>query len=213
MNVEGEFQNSNIDTYCTLDNIINSEIDINSLNIDRPTKFTKVELDNLEKVEIEEIMNDDSEILNLKNNFLPKGLVPLEDLFDSNDVARKPKMEHLRADIEECNIGTEEKSKLIKISKELPPDEKLKYISLFKEFQDVFAWSYEDLKSYDTNIIQHKVPLKEDHKPFKKNLRRINPVLMPLIEKEVKRMYVAKIIAPIRYSDWVSNLLTTRKKT
>jgi len=36
---------------------------------------------------------------------------------------------------------------------------------------------------------------------------------MPLIEKEDKRMYVSQIIAPIRYSDWVSNLVPTRKKT
>ena len=36
---------------------------------------------------------------------------------------------------------------------------------------------------------------------------------MPLIEKEVKRMYDAQIIAPIRYSNWVSNLVTIRKKT
>ena len=81
-------------------------------------------------------MNDDPEIQNLKNNFLPKGLVPLEELFDSNDVDRKPKMEPLRADIEECNIGTEEKPKLIKISEALPPDEKIKCAELFKEFQD-----------------------------------------------------------------------------
>jgi len=57
---------------------------------------------------------------------LPKGLVPLEDLFDSNDVARKSKMETLRANIEECNIGTEEKPKLIKLSKDLRLDEKVK---------------------------------------------------------------------------------------
>ena len=76
----------------------------------------------------------------------------------------------------------------------------------------MFAWSYEDLKSYDTNIIQHKIPIKEDQKPFKQNLRRINPVLLPLIEKEVKRMYDAQIIAPIRNYDWVSNLVPTRKK-
>lgn len=60
-------------------------------------------------------MNDDPVILNLKNNFFPEGLVPLEDLFDSNDVSMKPKMEPLRGDIEECNIGTEEKPKLIKL--------------------------------------------------------------------------------------------------
>ena len=62
-------------------------------------------------------MNDDLDILNLKNNFLPKRLVPLEDLFDSNDVARKPKMEPLRTNIEEVNIGTKDKPKLIKYQK------------------------------------------------------------------------------------------------
>ena len=36
---------------------------------------------------------------------------------------------------------------------------------------------------------------------------------MPLIEKEVKRMHEAQIIAPIKYSDWVSNLVPTGKKT
>ena len=69
------------------------------------------------------------------------------------------------------------------MSKILPQQEKDKYIELLKEYQDVFAWSYEDLKSYDTNIIQHKIPIKEDQKPFKQKLRRINPVLLNLIEK------------------------------
>ena len=91
--------------------------------------------------------------MNLKDNFLPKGLAPLEDLFGSNDVIRKPKMEPLRSDIQNCNIGTKEYPKLIKVSKTLPPAEKLKYISLFTESQDVSTWSYEDLKSYDTSII------------------------------------------------------------
>ena len=35
---------------------------------------------------------------------------------------------------------------------------------------------------------------------------------MPSIEKEVKRIFDAQIIAPIRYLDWISNLVTTRKK-
>ena len=98
--------------------------------------------------------------MNLKDNFLPKGLAPLEDLFDSDDVAIKPKMEPVRSDIEECNIGIELKPKIIKLSKTLPQQEKEKYITLLKEYQDVFAWSYEDLKSYDTSIIQHKIPIK-----------------------------------------------------
>ena len=76
-------------------------------------------------------------------------------------------MEPLKYDREECNIGIDENPKLIKLSKSLPPTKKLKYIELLKEFQDVFAWSYEDLKSYDINIIQHTIPIKENKKPFR----------------------------------------------
>ena len=76
-------------------------------------------------------------------------------------------MEPVKADIEEVNIGTEDNPKLIKISETLTPEEKVKYINLFNEFQDVFACNYEDLTYYDTSIIQHKIPLKEDHKHFK----------------------------------------------
>ena len=122
----------------------------------------------------------------MKENHFPKGLTPLEDLFDFNDIPKKPKMEPLKVDIEDYNIGIEEKPKIVKLSKSLPPDQKLKYVELIKEFQDVFAWSYEDLKSNDTSVIQLTIPLKENKKPFKQKLRRIYPVLLPLIEKEIK---------------------------
>ena len=42
MNAEGEFQNCNIDTNCTIDNDIDSGIDVNILYIGKPTNFTKV---------------------------------------------------------------------------------------------------------------------------------------------------------------------------
>ena len=44
-------------------------------------------------------------------------------------------------------------------------------------------------------------------------MRRINPVQLPLVEKEIKKMYDVGIIVPIRYSNWVSNLVSVRKKT
>ena len=155
----------------------------------------------------------EAEVIQLKDNFLPTGLTPLEDIFDSNDVPRKPKMQPLNASIEDCDIGTVEKPKIIKLSASLPPDQKPKYIDLFKVFQDVFAWGYEDLKSYDTSVIQHTIPLKPNQKPFLQKLRRINPILLPSIEKELQKMFKAGIIAPIRFSDWISNLVPTRKKT
>ena len=36
---------------------------------------------------------------------------------------------------------------------------------------------------------------------------------LPLFEKEIKKMYDAGIIVPVRYSDWVSNIVSVRNKT
>ena len=81
-----------------------------------------------------------------------------------------------------------------------------------KQFTDIFAWEYSDLKAYDTNIIQDKIPLEKKHCPFKQKLRPISPLLLPLIEKEIKKLLIAKIIVPLRYSKWIANLVVVRKK-
>ena len=78
-------------------------------------------------------------IIQLKSNSFPRGLVPLEDIFDSNDVAKSPKVAPRDDDAEECNIGTEEDPEVIKISKNMTQESKEKYIKLMKEFYDVFS--------------------------------------------------------------------------
>ena len=72
------------------------------------------------------------DIMQLKNNIIPKGLVPLEKLFDNNDVARSPKITVNDEDIEECNIGTKKDPKIIKLSKTLIPTVKQRYNNLMK---------------------------------------------------------------------------------
>ena len=93
------------------------------------------------------------DIIQLKNNFIPRGLIPLERLFDQNDVAKNPKVKPVGDAIEDRNIGIEENPKIIKLSKKLPEREKEEYVKLMKKYTDVFAWSYEDLKEYDISII------------------------------------------------------------
>ena len=41
----------------------------------------------------------------------------------------------------------------------------------------------------------------------------MNPLLLPLIEKEVKKLFDAKIIVSLRFSKWLANLLPVRKKS
>ena len=66
----------------------------------------------------------------------------------------------------DCNIGSAEHPRMVKISKALTAEQRNRYIKLLKEHVDVFAWSYEELRTYDIGIIQHKVPLKKYDKPF-----------------------------------------------
>lgn len=71
---------------------------------------------------------------------------------------------------------------MIRLSKDFPKGQKHIYIQFFREFKDVFAWKYEDLKMYDTSIIQHKIPLKPGAKPFVQKIWQINPILLPTIK-------------------------------
>ena len=72
-----------------------------------PTNFTNKEMQDLKQMDIDEIIEGESEVINLKDNHLPEGLTPLEDLLYFNDIPKKPKMEPLKANIEEYNFGTE----------------------------------------------------------------------------------------------------------
>jgi hypothetical protein len=133
------------------------------------------------KVFLNKIANH--QIIQLPNNHISRGLVPLERLFDGNDVAVKGKVSNEDADTTECNIGTQEEPRFVRLSSSLTREQKAKYTEFLKEFVDVFAWTYEDLKTYDTSIIEHNIPLKEEDKPFRQKLRQINPMLLPVMEK------------------------------
>jgi hypothetical protein len=149
----------------------------------------------------------------LKNNQIPKGLIPLEILFDQNDIPVKSTLQPQLEEVEDRDIGTKEESRMVKICKLLPPEIKGKYKDLLRQFKDIFTWSYDELRTYDTIVIDHKIPLKPGVKPFRQKLRQIDPILLPVVEREVKKLLEGKIIVPLRYSDWVENLVLVRKNS
>ena len=63
-------------------------------------------------------------VLQLKNNFIPKGLVTLEQLFNRNDMPINPIVLPKDENAEEFNIGTEHEPKYIKLSKYISPKNK-----------------------------------------------------------------------------------------
>jgi hypothetical protein len=77
-------------------------------------------------------------VIQLENNFIPKGLVCLEKLFDRNDVPTKPTVVPKDESIYDYNVGTSQEPKCIKLSKDIPLEVKNKFIELFKEYVDIF---------------------------------------------------------------------------
>ena len=109
--------------------------------------------------------------------------MPLEKLFDQNDVPHKVAQKEDQFVVHRHNIGSPDHPKYINLSTHLSAAQSAEYYTLMKQFADVFAWEYSDLKTYDKKIIQHKIPLEKDTIPFKQKLRPINPLLLPMIEK------------------------------
>ena len=92
------------------------------------------------------------------------------------------------------NLGTEAEPKYVNLGNCCSPRERRRFINLFQQYKDIFAWTYEYLKTYDTHIIQHIIPIKPSIKPFQQQLRKMHPMLEPLIQNEVKKLLDTKII-------------------
>lgn len=133
-------------------------------------------------------------------------------MFDNNDVFLKLESKVNGESTIECNIGTKDQPRLVRVSKLLPLETRTKYIKLLKEFTDIFSWSYSELKTYDKSIMEHKIPLKTDANPVARKIRHINPMKLPIIEKDIKKLWEAKIILPLKFSNWVPNIVPVWKK-
>jgi ribonuclease HI len=71
-------------------------------------------------------------IVQLPRNHIPKGLVPLERLFDGNDVEIMLKGPTENADVAECNVDTKEDLKFVKVSSNLSRKHRAEYDELLK---------------------------------------------------------------------------------
>jgi len=176
-------------------------------------EFQNSHIDDTYNFDDPNIHSADTEALQLKDSNIPRGLVPLEELFDRDYITKNPTMVPTEKQVEDVNAGMTEYPKLVKLSKPLSPKTKGKYMSLMKEYFDSFAWDYSDLKFPDKSIIQHTIPIKPVQNPFHQKLRIINPKLLTSIEKEENILYNSGIIVPIWFSNWISNLVPMRKKT
>ena len=69
-------------------------------------------------------------------------------------------------DAKQVDLALEgEEPRKVWIATDLSPEEEALFISTLREYRDVFAWSYKDLKGVDPTICQHTTPMKDTAKP------------------------------------------------
>jgi hypothetical protein len=86
------------------------------------------------------------------------------------------------------------------IGADCSPEEIQIYMDLFKEFCDVFAWSYEELPGIDPKIVEHEITTYLDAKPVRQKLHPVNPKKAASIKIEVEKLLKAGFIYPIHLS-------------
>ena len=80
----------------------------------------------------------------------------------------------------------------MKIETTLSPAIRKELIDLLQDYNDVFAWSYQDMLGLDTEIMVHRLPLREECMPVKQKLRRVKPEMLLMIKEETVRRRVPR---------------------
>ena len=139
-------------------------------------------------------------------NPIPKFIIKMEDIYDFKYRFKKitnSKTQSSTLRFELVNLGTTEKPQNVNLGLGLSSEERMSFIKLLKTYKGVFAWDYSDLKTYDTSIIQHTIPMTSNEKPFQQMLRNIHPNLESQIKSKLNKLLKAKIIFHVRHSKWV----------
>ena len=85
-------------------------------------------------------------------------------------------------------------------------------IDLLQEYNNVFAWSYQDMSGLDTDIMVHRLPLRKECMPVKQKLRRVKPEMLMKIKEKMKKQLDAGFLEVANYPQWVANIVPVPKK-
>ena len=86
------------------------------------------------------------------------------------------------------NLGTRDEKKKVKkyadISRLILEEENNRF---FKEYVDIFAWSYQDMLGLSIEIIEHQLPMKPECGPVQQKFKRVKLEMLLKIKEEVRK--------------------------
>ena len=98
------------------------------------------------------------------------------------------------------------------MSNNLSKEEEKNLIKLLKEYRDVFAWSYKDLKGMDLDVCQHTIPMRNNTKPCIQRPYSYDDNFAQKIDEEIDQLKEVGFINEIEHTPWLSPLVVVPKK-
>ena len=114
--------------------------------------------------------------------------------------------------LETINLGNDENPRLTKIGSTLNETKRKDLQELLIEFQEVFAWSYEDMLGIDPEIAQYHINTYDLMVPVKQKLRRMMIEWLLKIKEEVTKQLKVGFIKLVHQAERIANVVPIPKK-
>ncbi|XP_071923067.1 uncharacterized protein [Coffea arabica] len=98
------------------------------------------------------------------------------------------------------------------ISTALSETQEEKLIRVLREHKETISWTITNIKGINSSICMHRIRLEEDVKPVRQTQRRLNPLMMEVVKKEILKLLDVGIIFAISDSPWLSPVQVVSKK-
>ena len=118
---------------------------------------------------------------------------------------------HPTEQLEEVLIRSEDPTKTVKVGGGLDPEIKKDLTELLKEYNDIFAWSHEEMPGLPLNLATHRLAVDATFKPVKQKRRHFNAEQNAAVQEEVDKLLKAGFIRESWYPKWISNVVMVTK--
>uniref|UniRef100_A0A2N9GIL0 RNA-directed DNA polymerase n=1 Tax=Fagus sylvatica TaxID=28930 RepID=A0A2N9GIL0_FAGSY len=116
-------------------------------------------------------------------------------------------------ELEVINLSSDpDVNRPVSISASLSVEERMHLVELLKEYQDVFAWQYDEMPGIDPKLVAHSLNVEPGTRPVVQPMRTFHPEVEAQITQEVKKLLSAGFIKPIQHPRWLSNIVPVKKK-
>ncbi|CAM8963480.1 unnamed protein product [Rhodiola kirilowii] len=135
------------------------------------------------------------------NTFLPS-------VMQAPEIELKPLLGHLKY----AFLGENNTLPMI-IKSGLEADQERCLVKVLRQHKLAIGWTLADLRGVSPAVCMHRILLEDGAKPSREPQRRLNPIMMEIVQKEIQKLLNADVLYPISDSQWVSPVHVVPKKT